>query len=422
MRDRIYILLLIMLATAFLSEMKMNFFDDKFRFSLGIAAFFFGILWYRTVPVLLTGSIVGVFIVTFRILLSVWLNGISWADAFSIHFPSVFYYLSFAAIIQATKLRNILENPIRVGVIGAFADVTSNFVELTVRYLFGEFDPYTWKAFIMLVVFGSLRSFFVVGLYNIFSIRQVRALSYARQSELDHLLLINSTLSEEALYLKKSMSNIEEITRKSYHLYKRLMEIDPFSPLAGLALQIAENTHEVKKDSQRIVAGLSKIINQEQLAAHVSILNLCKMVIRANEKYADSLGKKVQFTFQNTLHMTTNQVYSLLSALNNLVANAVEAIFTDGMIELVTTLEGDFVVFSVKNSGPPILEGDRGWIFEPGYTTKYDERGNPSTGIGLSHTRDIVHSLQGEVEHGTAANGMTEFRIRIPKSQLMRKE
>ncbi|KAA2301777.1 ATP-binding protein, partial [Clostridioides difficile] len=61
-------------------------------------------------------------------------------------------------------------------------------------------------------------------------------------------------------------------------------------------------------------------------------------------------------------------------------------------------------------------------IFEPGYTTKFNEVGIAATGIGLSHVRDIVQSLAGQIKVESApprARGTT-FRIAIPKINLIK--
>ncbi len=65
MRDhRLFIWVVILLSTALLGEVKMIPFGGDFRFSLGIAAYFFGLLWF-SVPVLATGLSAGLFIVFF---------------------------------------------------------------------------------------------------------------------------------------------------------------------------------------------------------------------------------------------------------------------------------------------------------------------------------------------------------------------
>ncbi|MFD2369510.1 sensor histidine kinase [Brevibacillus sp. GCM10020057] len=420
MRYRIWVLSIIMLATAFFGEMKVNPFGGSFRFSLGIAAFFFGLLWFQSVPVLTTGMLTGTFILGFRILLDQLMSDVSWLDSLQTHLPSAFYYFSFSLLFHFIRARRFLESPVLVGLIGASVDFASNMVELKLRHLLNDSPATNWESIFMLLVFGVLRSFFAVGLYNSFSIRQVRAVGEVRQQELDRLRMINTELYVEAFYLRKSMTHLEEITRESYQLYTRLLSTEHTE--SSIALHIAENVHEVKKDSQRMLAGLSKLINQEGLASQLSIRDLCGLVVRANQKYAEMLGKEIDITLTCEVDLSTSQIYALLSVLNNLVANAVEAIGKSGWIGLAVELEQRNIAFHVIDSGPGIPAEEREWVFEPGYTTKFDQQGNSSTGIGLTHARAIVHSLQGSLRIMDDGDPTTRFVVSLPTDQLLRKE
>ncbi|RNB83367.1 sensor histidine kinase [Brevibacillus fluminis] len=420
MRDRLFMLVIIMLATAFFGEMKVNPFGGSFRFSLGIAAFFFGLLWFQSLPVLLTGFLTGTFICGFRVGLDMMISHTAPLDSLQAHLPSAFYYFSFSLLIHLSRARQYLEFPLGVGLIGATVDFASNMVELFVRQLFGDFPDLTLQSIMMLLFFGALRSFFAVGLYNNFMIRQVRAVGEVRQQELEKLRMINTELYGEAFYLRKSMSHLEEITRESYQLYTRLLMSE--NTESYKALHIAEHVHEVKKDSQRLLAGLSKIINQEGLDSSLAITDLCQLVIRANQKYAEMIGKRIQFMMTCEVDLSTSQIYELLSVLNNLVANAVEAIPSAGWIELAVELRQRDIVFHVLDNGPGIPREEREWVFEPGYTTKYDQAGNASTGIGLTHARGIVHSLKGNLGIVNDHKQLTHFEVTIPTDQLLRKE
>jgi two-component system, sensor histidine kinase YcbA len=420
MRDRLLLLLAIMLATAFFGEMKVTPFGGTFRFSLGSVAFFFGLLWFHSVPTLLAGFCTGVFITGFRVAIDIMMGHLSWYDSLLTHFPAAFYYFSFALFVYFTRTSQYTEFPIRVGLIGAVIDFASNIIELSIRQLIGESPLIIKESIFMLLLFGILRSFSVVGLYNILSIRQIKALGEARRKELERLVMINTSLYEEVFYLRKSMTHMEEITRKSYQLYTRLLESEKVEP--SMALYIAEYVHEVKKDSQRILAGLSKLIRQEDFALRINIAELCGMVIRANQKYAELLGKCIRFEEKCNVNLFTNQIYALLSVLNNLVANSVEAISYSGWIELRVELDKGETVFYVTDSGPGIPKEDWDWVFQPGFTTKYDEQGNPSTGIGLTHAKEIVESLNGCIQLTYDDDDRTQFQVRIPTDQLLREE
>lgn len=420
MRDhRFFIWVVILLSTALLGEVKITPFGGDFRFSLGIAAYFFGLLWF-SVPVLATGFSAGMFIVFFRVVMDASMNGVPWTEGIVQHMPVFFYYVTFAAVISLLKIKTNVEYPLKVGFYGAFADIASNGAELLIRIGLDVPSNITVHGVLLIVLVGLLRSFFVVGLCNMLAIRQVRAQGEQRRHELERLMLINSDLFEEAFYLRKSMSLIEDITRESYRLSKELKILSP--PHAARALHIAENVHEIKKDSQRILSGLSKIIQQERmLSKRIAISVLCSMVVRTNQNYGLLLGKTIELDTRCDVKLSTDEIYPLLSVLNNIVSNAVEAIETQGRIEIRVDLEFDSVVFYVTDNGPGISSDELDLIFHPGYTTKFDIEGNSSTGIGLSHAADIVRLLGGDISVYSVP-GQTRFEVRIPSERLIQRE
>ena len=419
MRNRFLVLLLLMGATAFLGELKMLPFGESFRFSLGTAAYFFGLIWFRTVRPLEAGLCVGLFLLIFRCLLGMQQHGGTFWDHFPEHVPSTIYYLLFATILTITGLRKRLDKPLQVGVIGMIGDFVANIGELAVRDLLGASYQLDAKSLMILLLFGALRSFFAVGVYNMLMIRQVRLLGEQQREEINRLLLINSSLYEEGFYLQKSMSHIEEITRNSYDLYRRLKGQPE---LARQALSISEEVHELKKDSQRILAGLDKLMRQERFSERISLGELGDLVVKANQKYALMLDKDIFFDLNTDVSLATDRIYPLVSILNNLVANAVEAIPFRGRIGVEVHLaEGTMIEWHVWDDGPGIAPEDAEYVFQPGYTTKYDSQGNPSTGIGLSHCMDLAYLLGGCLEL-LPRQDRTYFVMRMPTSELLNKE
>ena len=71
----------------------------------------------------------------------------------------------------------------------------------------------------------------------------------------------------------------------------------------------------------------------EQLDAYF-ISNLLQYVKEANEKYSEMLNKKIQFKVSYNQDFYTKQHLPLLALMNNLVANAVEAIEEEGTIHI----------------------------------------------------------------------------------------
>lgn len=73
-------------------------------------------------------------------------------------------------------------------------------VELSFRILIQEQFTLTLETIWMLLLFGILRSFCAVGLYNILNFSQLKAISEARQHELERLVMINTSLYEETFF------------------------------------------------------------------------------------------------------------------------------------------------------------------------------------------------------------------------------
>lgn len=101
--------------------------------------------------------------------------------------------------------------------------------------------------------------------------------------------MLISNLYEESIHLKKTLQDAENITKKSYDLYKAVTALKeertpfPFEEFGKQALKIAGEVHEIKKDNQRIFAGLSKLISDESLADYMDIHELVDIIVRTNQ-------------------------------------------------------------------------------------------------------------------------------------------
>ncbi|SOC25679.1 histidine kinase/DNA gyrase B/HSP90-like ATPase [Ureibacillus xyleni] len=209
------------------------------------------------------------------------------------------------------------------------------------------------------------------------------------------------------------MDHIEQITASSFELYKALKPLD--HNLSTKALYISQEIHEVKKDSQRIYSGLSKITTTKNLDAHL-VSNLLQYVIQGNKKYSTYLNKNIEFKMTYSSDFYTKEPIALLALLNNLVANAVEAIEEQGSIFISINLQRDETVIEVEDTGVGIPKTMLPVIFDAGYTTKFNDEGKASTGIGLSHVQSIVEKFEGTIV--AESDQATKFTITIPTNNL----
>jgi signal transduction histidine kinase len=99
-----------------------------------------------------------------------------------------------------------------------------------------------------------------------------------------------------------------------------------------------------------------------------------------------------------------NQVWT------NLIDNAIDAMYGQGQITLITRHEADYVMVEITDDGPGIPEDVLPRIFEPFFTTKEVGVG---TGLGLDISYRIIQQHNGTLEVQSQP-GLTRFIIRLP--------
>jgi two-component system sensor histidine kinase YcbA len=421
MRENLYILLLMLLTVPIAGELKFHPFDDEFRVSFGTTAFFFFLLWMRRIPSALAGILAGNAVILFRIFLD-WLtvDGFQWVTSFQLHLPAFFFYAIYAFLFSLFRVNRLHHRPLLVGLLGTAAEIVANMAELALRSP-APLAVMTFPIVGQITVIAVIRSFFVLSFFNMIQLRQAKLMEEQQRVRSERMLLLISNLYEESIQLKKTLTHVEEVTRDCYDLYRQLKDspFDGADEFAPRALRIAGQVHEIKKDNQRIYAGLSKMISDENAKDYMSLQELVEIVVRSNDKYARLLGKEVSFVTRVDTSSVPCHIYTTLSLLNNLVANAVEAIESKGTVAVSVCEQGEWVEFRVSDDGPGIAVKDKELLFKPGFTTKFDASGRASTGIGLSYVRELAERLNGTITVRDDAE--TVFVLRLPLRSLVQK-
>lgn len=401
-------IVMIALFTTIGSEIKLTpFSDEQFRFGLGSIIFFL-LLLVRPAPIILTGFITSIFILLFRSLISTTAMNETIMTAFHTHIPATCFYLLFACCLSLFNIGNFKTNPLLLGGLVGISELISNIAEHTIRIWLTHLNYFYFTDFLLLLTVAFLRSFFVVGLYSSIIVAE-------QKKQVQKLLNIGSELYVETLYLQKSMNHIEQITKSSFALYRSLMDKQDIQ--TGLqALNIAQEIHEVKKDSQRIYAGVAKIVGEHN-TANYTLSQLLHFIVEANTKYSQMLQKHITFQTNLSTDLLTNKHIALLALINNLTANAVEAISNVGEIMITVDIHDNNTIISVQDNGIGIAPSIQPVIFEPGFTSKYNDKGVAATGIGLSHVAEIVSQLNGSI-CVQSKTGQTIFQITIPTKNI----
>lgn len=101
---------------------------------------------------------------------------------------------------------------------------------------------------------------------------------------------------------------------------------------------------------------------------------------------------------------------ALAGALNNLLANAMQACKAHGRVSLCAEAAADgWVIFRVTDTGRGIPQAVQERLFEPFFTTRTE-----GTGLGLAIVREVTQIHGGEVTLKSTENEGSEFCLRFP--------
>ncbi len=427
MKEDLFILALMAVTVPLTGELKIYPFHDTFRISFATPIFLFFLLWIRKIPLLIPGFIVGFCVVVFRLTLDFLIKGsFQLVPDFIFQFSAFFYYATYSTLFYFVGVNHLHHRPLLLGSLSALVDITSSIVELIFRYYFLG-NKFSLSTLWLIIVIAVIRSFFVLSFFNIIKLNEVKLAAKQQKEQNKHMLLLISSLYAESIQLKKSLKDAEDITRDCYDLYQVLQNPDSSlnaKDLAPKLLAIAGQVHEIKKDNQRIHAGLSKMISAENSTDYMNMHEIGTIIIQTNEKYARSLNKDIEFVLNINDYFPHLHVYTILSLINNLVSNSVESIKDKGIIKISICKIEELIHFEVSDNGVGIPEKKRGLIFKPGYTTKYDIHGKPSTGMGLSYIGEVIKNLKGSVmikDKSTEVQNETIFIIKLPINSLVEK-
>lgn len=108
----------------------------------------------------------------------------------------------------------------------------------------------------------------------------------------------------------------------------------------------------------------------------------------------------------------------LVSALGNLVDNAVKYSEPGGDVHISAVQEGDRIAFEVRDGGIGIPARDLDRIFERFYRVdRARSRGTGGTGLGLAIVRHVVNNHEGDVRVQSIEGEGSTFTMRVPAVQ-----
>ncbi|MDD5973148.1 MAG: ATP-binding protein [Spirochaetales bacterium] len=123
----------------------------------------------------------------------------------------------------------------------------------------------------------------------------------------------------------------------------------------------------------------------------------------------ESHGIKLVWQVEKYLPKLMMDKQHINQALLNIIQNAIHAMDDGGTLTLSVKNDGDFVLFSISDTGCGIKEENLAKIFEPYFTTKAT-----GTGLGLTNVYKIVKEHSGDISVESKVGKGTTFYIRLP--------
>ncbi len=400
-------------------------FDGYFRFTLSVVVLATLLLYFQRLPVGQITLLSGVLVLLLRTALKYPFVDDTLYTAFMHNLPSFGYYLAYGFLFTLLKIRDHTDSIPGLILLLSLCDIASNCVELIIRWELVGRSLETILPPLVGVGIGravlTVAGYFLLKRYRDFVLAEDYAARYAE------LIIIIAKLKAELFYLKKSSADIELVMEKGYTLYQTLNEAYPGelaqtnSP-AARALAIARDIHEVKKDYYRVTRGIEEILDIAVNEGGLPITEFFHIVEQNTRRYISGLDKPVTVTFDYAGDVITDKYYSIVSILNNLIINAVEAAVPTGIIAVSGKCSNGKMVLVVADNGPGIAPEETELVFAPGYSTKFSEvTGQMSTGLGLSHVKNLTELLGGEITL-TSQPGKTVFTVSLPLTNLTRSQ
>ncbi|GAU77014.1 ATP-binding protein [Fusibacter sp. 3D3] len=407
-------LVLVAVFTTFMGQIYFTPFGTEFRLTFAVVVLNILILTFKEINPLSTINLVGVLMFLVRSSVFVFNQNGTFLEAFQIYYPVVFFYVFYSIFFVLLDVRSFLKNPLALFLSIWICDSIPNIIEVVIRQ---EWQNANFEQVIYtIIMIGLFRTIFTTIMIYISGYYLQHMKDRQNHQKFVEKIVLMSSLKTELFFLRKSKNDIEDAMRRSFEIYERIDNSDEKTAI----LSVAKDIHEIKKDYTRVIAGIEKSI-EETSSFQMHFFEILNIVIETNRKLAESKGKKIDFQINRFYNFKTSEYFTLISVLNNLVVNAIEAIERTGLISIYENLQDDFIFMSVYDEGVGIEEVDLNLIFEPGFSTKYNEiNGIMSSGIGLTHAKYLIEEiLNGKLTVESQKGVSTNFNIRMPRVRLV---
>lgn len=402
-------ILLVAIFTTFMGQIYMQPFGSGFRLTFAVVVLNVLMLTFKDINALITINLVGILMFVVRSLLYVVNNNGGLLIAMDLYYPILFFYFFYSFFFHVLDVRSLVKTPLALFLAIWICDSLPNVIEVLVRQ---EWRGSDFESIIFtIILIGVFRT--VITTILVYISRYYYHKTKERENHqifVERILMI-SNLKTELFFLRKSKKDIEDTMRRSFLIYEQADN----ASLKESILSVTKDIHEIKKDYARVISGLEKSIKESPVYS-MGIKEIIEIIISSNKKYALSRDVQVKFHHNIGFDFKTTDHLAVISILNNLVTNAIEAFDGKGKVSIEQFVEDNNVIFKIEDDGHGIEAQDIPLIFEAGFSTKFNENnGVMASGIGLTHVKYLVEDyLEGSIQVQSRKDELTHFTIAIP--------
>jgi signal transduction histidine kinase/tetratricopeptide (TPR) repeat protein len=216
-------------------------------------------------------------------------------------------------------------------------------------------------------------------------------------------------------WILHTIDEIETKQERAAEIVKQIIEKNKELDFGGTFRAMIETMNDVQNGAERtskIVEGLREFSRSEQDELVGTNINrtIDGVLLLLQNKFDGRI--EVRKDFDPLLPEIECKPGKINQVIMNLVANAIDAIRNEGVIEIATRLENRNCIITVKDNGEGIPEKDLAKIFDPFFTTKPVGKG---VGLGLSIAYAIVQEHNGAIEVSSTPEVGTEIIVTIPE-------
>lgn len=145
--------------------------------------------------------------------------------------------------------------------------------------------------------------------------------------------------------------------------------------------------------------------------------DIAEVIELSTKKAISAEGKNIRLEFDIRSDTRVRYHFYMTSILRNLINNSIEAMDNQvfGKIKTLIYEADNKLVIIVEDNGAGIRESDLDYIFNSGFSSKYNETsGDVQRGLGLSIVKGFLEThFNGEIYVESTVDKGTQFKIEI---------